>query len=296
MPKESSPITTIRIALTKRCNLSCIFCHGEGEPRPNGHDYELSAQDIDFLLEAASRLGITKVRFTGGEPLLRTDIADIVSSASRHMDDVSISTNGVLLSSLAAPLRDAGLSRVNVTINSLSPETYAYMTGYDRHAEVLRGIEAAYDAGLTPLKLNMVLIKRNMHELDDLIATIREGMILQVIELISPREGEGTAFYRENHVPVGPIEAYLAARSTDVRVRTKHNRKVYCLPQHVEVVGSMHNPQFCRNCSSIRVTSEGYIKKCLFDNDHLARIEDFTDVDAIERSLAAAIREKHPYW
>jgi cyclic pyranopterin phosphate synthase len=252
--------------------------------------------DIDSLLEAAARLGITKVRFTGGEPLLREEIVDIVSVASKHMEDISISTNGVLLAPLARDLKAAGLTRVNVTLNSLSPETYAYMTGSDRHADVMLGIEEAYAAGLTPLKLNMVLIKRNMHELDDIIATIKKGMILQIIELIAPREGEGTAFYRENHVPIGPIEAYLAAFSMDVRVRNKHNRRVYCLPQHVEVVGSMHNKDFCRNCSSIRVTSEGYIKKCLFDNDHLARITDFSDTDAVARSLEGAIREKHPYW
>ena len=295
-PMDQSPITTIRIALTKRCNLSCIFCHREGEPVTNGHDYEMTPSDIGHILSAAATLGISRVRFTGGEPLMRDDIVDIVSAAAPHMDDISLSTNGVLLERYARDLTSAGLGRVNVTLNSLDPATYASMVGCDCHGQVLRGIEAAYAEGLTPLKLNVVLLKRNVRELDALIDFLQDGMVLQLIELIASREGEQDPFYQENHVPVAPIEAYLASRSSSVQGREKHNRKVYCLPQRVEVVGSMHNPSFCRNCTSIRLTSEGYVKKCLFDNEHLSKISNFSDEGHIAEVLAAAIKEKHPYW
>lgn len=288
------PVDTIRIALTKRCNLHCFYCHREGETL-DPPTRELTAGELDNLLSVASDIGITKVRFTGGEPLLRTDIVDIVSSAAGYMKDVSISTNGVMLAGLAKRLRQAGLDRINVTLNTLDPKTYQWMTGSDVHSQVLAGIEAAYEQDLTPLKLNMVLVKRNEAELDSLIDFVREGMMLQIIELIASREGEHETFYEDNHVDMDKIEGYLASRAERISTRTKHRRSIYYLPQQVEIVRSMHNPEFCKNCSSIRVTSDGAMKLCLFNNDVIP-VEDYSDKDVIRSTMEYAIRKKHPYW
>ena len=289
------PITNIRISLTKRCNLKCFYCHREGELLHDGIPKEINTSEIDSILKASSDLGIDRVRFTGGEPLVRKDIVDVISVASKYMKDISLSTNGSLLAPIAKDLKEAGLNRINVTLNSLHPEVYASMVGADVFHDVIAGIEGAHDVGIAPIKINMVVVKRNYKEIPDMIDYLKDGMILQVIELIASRDGEKDSFYRENHVDLTPIESYLAERAVKIEERQKHKRKRYCLPKVVEVVRSMHNPTFCKHCNSIRVTSEGKVKKCLFNND-LKPIDDFEDPGNVRRVLEKTILEKRPYW
>ncbi len=290
------PVNNIRIALTKRCNLSCIFCHGEGEPPGVDNGREITLQDIDDMLCVAEGLGITKVRFTGGEPLMREDITDIVKCASKYMKDISLSTNGILLGPIAQDLKDAGLHRVNITLNTLNPAVYESISGINAHEQVMRGIEGAYNANLLPIKLNMVMLQCNYRELEEMIKFLKGGMVLQLIELISPREHESTNFYKENYVDISPIEKYLETIAISVKERAKHRRKKYFLPQEVEVVHSMHNSSFCQNCTSIRVTSEGFIKKCLFINDNLRKVNNFRDHEELREAMVKSINEKKPYW
>ncbi|MBN1785514.1 MAG: GTP 3',8-cyclase MoaA [Candidatus Methanofastidiosa archaeon] len=289
------PICNIRVSLTRRCNLKCFYCHREGELIPKDIPREITVEEIDDLLQVSKELGINRVRFTGGEPLMREDIVDIVSVASKHMDDVSLSTNGAMLGPLAEDLKKAGLNRINVTLNSLDRETYASMVGADAYDDVVAGIRAAYSARILPIKVNMVVVKRNVDEIPAMISFLKEGMTLQLIELIASRDGEKDSFYRENHVDLAPIEEWLKKKAMKVEERQKHKRRMYVLPPVVEIVKSMHNPTFCQHCNSIRVTSEGKIKKCLFDND-LKEIEDFRDHDSVRRVLEATILEKRPYW
>jgi len=289
------PITNIRISLTKRCNLKCFYCHREGELIPHGVPKEISVDEIESILKASSELGIKKVRFTGGEPLMREDLADIIGVASRYMEDVSLSTNGALLAPIAKDLKDAGLNRVNVSLNSLRPEVYRSIVGADVFHDVVAGIRRAHEVGISPIKINMVVLKRNHEEIPAMIEFLEDGMILQLIELIASRNGEKDSFYRENHVDLGPIEEYLEERSVWVEERQKHKRKRYCLPKVIEIVRSMHNTTFCKHCNSIRVTSEGKVKKCLFNND-LKEIDDFNDNGNVRRVLEKTILEKRPYW
>ncbi|HOP08974.1 MAG TPA: GTP 3',8-cyclase MoaA [Candidatus Methanofastidiosa archaeon] len=289
------PIRNIRISLTKRCNLKCFYCHREGELIPKGVPREITVEEIENLLEVSRELGIDKVRFTGGEPLVRKDIIEVVEAASRHMDDVSLSTNGTLLAPIAKDLKDAGLDRINVTLNSLKPDIFSSMVGADALSDAVDGVEKAYEAGINPIKINMVVVKRNCGEIPDMISYLRPGMILQLIELIASKDGEADSFYLENHVDFGPIEKYLEEHAERIEVRQKHKRKRYCLPQVVEIVRSMHNSTFCQHCNSIRVTSEGKVKKCLFNND-LKIIDDFSDKDSIRRVMESTIMEKRPYW
>jgi len=214
------------------------------------------------LTEIVTRLaacGLSKVKITGGEPLVRADIIDVVAVLrDAGYSDVSLTTNGTRLARLAGPLRAAGLRRVNIGCDSLSssvtPKTLA---------RVLPGLEAAVAAGLTPVKLNMVVLRDvNEHEIDDLLALAgRYGAILQLIELIATSDDD--AFFRQHHVPLAPLRDHLAVRATAHRVRELQGREqFYVEGTTVEIVSPFHR-SFCGNCTKLRVTADGCLMPCL---------------------------------
>jgi len=291
------PVKVLRVAVTQRCNLNCIYCHHEGEcsQSDNGRK-EITKEEIEDLLKVSKELGIRKVRFTGGEPLLRKDIVEIIDTASKYMDDISMSTNGVLLSSTISDLKKAGISRINVTLNTLNEEIYKSITGKNKLHDVLDGIEKTFLEEIFPIKVNMVVMQRNYREIKDLVKYTKEGMVLQLIELISEKNGTDSEFYKENYASLLPIEEYLEKHATKIVEREKQRRKKYFVPQEIEVVRSMHNTVFCKNCMSIRVTSEGEIKNCLFRNDNLIKVKDFSDHEKLKESLIYSIKTKTPYW
>lgn len=291
------PIKVLRVAVTQRCNLNCIYCHHEGEcSQADNGKKELKKEDLEDLLKVTSELGIKKVRFTGGEPLIRKDIVDIIQTASIYMDDVSMSTNGTLLSDKISDLKEAGISRFNITLNTLNEETYNNITGKNKLKEVIDGIEKTREERIFPIKVNMVIMKRNYREIKEMIEFIRDGMVLQLIELISSKDDLNSDFYKENYASLFPIEEYLEKHATKIVEREKQRRRKYFVPQEVEIVRSMHNTIFCKNCMSIRVTSEGEIKNCLFRSDNLIKIEDFSDHEKLRELLLYSIRSKVPYW
>ena len=291
------PVKVLRVALTQRCNLNCIYCHHEGEcSQSDNGKKEITKEEIEDLLKVSKDLGIKKVRFTGGEPLLRKDVVEIIQIASKYMEDVSISTNGVLLCEKISELKEAGISRINVTLNTLNEETYKSITGKNKLQDVLDGIGKTYDEKIFPIKVNMVVMQRNYREIKNLVRYTKEGMVLQLIELISEKNETDSKFYRENYASLLPIEEYLEKHSIKIVERQKQRRKKYFVPQEIEVVRSMHNTVFCNNCMSIRVTSEGEIKNCLFRNDNLIKIQDFSDHEKLKESLIYSIKTKTPYW
>ncbi|MCC7573232.1 MAG: GTP 3',8-cyclase MoaA [Candidatus Methanofastidiosum sp.] len=291
------PVKVLRITLTQRCNLNCIYCHHEGEcSQSYNGKREIKKEEIEDLLKVSKDLGIKKVRFTGGEPLLRGDVVEIIQIASKYMEDVSMSTNGVLLCEKISELKEAGISRINVTLNTLNEEIYKSITGKNKLQDVLDGIEKTYDEKIFPIKVNMVVMQRNYKEIKNLVRYTKEGMVLQLIELISEKNGTDSKFYRENYASLLPIEEYLEKHSIKIVERQKQRRKKYFLPQEIEVVRSMHNTVFCNNCMSIRVTSEGEIKNCLFRNHDLIKINEFSDHEKLKESLIYSIKTKTPYW
>jgi len=153
------PVTNLRISLTQRCNLACPFCHKEGD---NRHlQIEMTPQEIQRIVSIAASFDVDKIKLTGGEPLLREDIQEVVARirAVPRISDIGITTNGILLEELAAPLKAAGLDRVNVSLGTLRKETYRKMTGVDALDKVLRGVSEAARVGLKPVKLNMVVLR-----------------------------------------------------------------------------------------------------------------------------------------
>jgi len=282
------PVTNIRISLTKQCNLSCIYCHREGEKSPKE---QMSVEEIAEIIRVAATVGIRSVKFTGGEPLLRKDIIDIVRSVPPGMES-SMTTNGTLLSEYAQDLKAAGLKRVNVSVDSINPETYKKITGRDDLGKVLAGVKAALDAGLTPIKINMVVLEGiNDHEIDDFLAYIRgnRDLILQLIELMDFNDCD-------HHSMLNGVEDSLALRAKTIITRRMHHRKKYCLEgAEVEVVRPLHNSEFCAFCNRLRVTSDGKLKPCLLRTDNHIDIRGKSGKE-LEDLFRKAVAEREPFY
>jgi cyclic pyranopterin phosphate synthase len=264
----------------------------------------MSPTELERFMRIATSLGITRVKLTGGEPTLREDLIEIVRSIASipSVEEISMTTNGILLAGLAAQLKDAGLDRVNVTIDSLKPEVYSRITGHDLLHSVIQGINAAVTADLTPVKVNVVVLKSiNESELADLISFSSENrVILQLIELIS--RDDNSEFYQKYHCDLKAAESKLSRASTKTIDRAMNRRRKYVLPDgsEVEVVRPMHNTEFCSNCHRIRLTSDGKLKPCLMREDNLVDIltpmrRGATDSELSElMRRAVALRE--PYY
>ncbi len=281
-------VTGLRIALTPRCNLKCIYCHHEGEVAPKN---EIPDEMVVNVARAAADLGVRSLKFTGGEPLLRKDLADLISQMPQDLD-ISLTTNGVFLAEQAEALAKAGLDRVNISLDSLDSKNYCAITGGKAGdlGRVLAGIDAAKEAGLVPIKLNVVVLKKNEAEIPGLIDFCRQkGVILQLIELLD-LQNMGISGDIEG------IERRLAAQADSIRTREMHRRRKYFLDgAEVEVVRPMDNTEFCANCTRLRVTSDGKIKPCLLRSDNLIEI-DTCDTESIKELLRAANARREPYF
>jgi cyclic pyranopterin phosphate synthase len=282
------PVSNIRVSLTPKCNLSCIYCHKEGEKSPKE---QLSAVDIAEILRVAAKFEIRSVKFTGGEPLLRPDLVSIVQSVPAGMES-SLTTNGTLLADLARDLKTSGLRRVNVSIDSLNPETYKKITGVDNLSDVLEGITAALDVGLTPVKLNMVVLDGiNDNEIEDFLAFVRgnRNLILQLIELMHFNDCN-------YHGELNVVEEMLASRSKQIITRRMHHRKKYCLDgAEVEVVRPLHNTEFCAFCNRLRVTSDGKLKPCLLRTDNHIDVRGKKN-EELEALFKKAVSLREPFY
>lgn len=262
-------ITYLRVSVTDLCNLRCRYCMPEGMCK-KAHTDILSYEEIAEIVEAAAQLGIHKVRITGGEPLVRRNVVELVRMVAEipGIEEVDMTTNAVLLERYAGDLKQAGLRRVNISLDSLKPEKYAHITGGGRLADALAGIRAAFDAELTPVKLNTVLIGGfNDDEIEDFTALTQDTPLeLRFIELM----------------PMGGIfgkEAYLPGGTVLERVPTLRElphdggvARLYQLPDGKGRVGliSALSRHFCGNCNRIRLTSEGAIKPCLHSSQEIS--------------------------
>jgi len=282
------PVTNLRVSLTPACNLRCIYCHAEGEAAPAS---SMSAPEIAAVMQVAHEFEFRSVKFTGGEPLLRSDVLEIVHAVPDGMES-SMTTNGTLLADIAEDLKQAGLRRVNVSLDSLDHGTYKTITGTDRLDAVLEGIDAALDAGLTPVKLNMVVLRGiNEHEIEDFIRFVKgnRDLVLQLIELM---ELKGCSY----HSMLNGLEERLAERSTQVLTRRLHHRKKYCLEgSEVEVVRPLHNTEFCAFCNRLRVTSDGMLKPCLLRTDNHVDIRGKTG-DELRDLFIEAVERRAPFY
>ncbi|GGJ87721.1 GTP 3',8-cyclase [Pilimelia anulata] len=291
----------LRVSLTDRCNLRCTYClPAEGVPWLPGPDLLTDAEVGELIRVAVTRLGVSEVRFTGGEPLLRPGLAGIVAAAAalRPRPRLSLTTNGIGLAARAAELRAAGLDRVNVSLDTLDPDRYAALARRRRLADTLAGIAAAAAAGLAPVKLNAVLMRGvNDGEAPDLLAyALAHGYALRFIEQM-PLDAGGR-WRRADMVTADEILGALRARyrlRPDPADRGPAPAETWLVdgyrdaagaPARVGVIASVTRP-FCRACDRTRLTADGQVRACLF-----ARAE--TDLRGPLRSGAddAALAER----
>ncbi|MEM3040827.1 MAG: GTP 3',8-cyclase MoaA, partial [Nitrososphaerota archaeon] len=292
----------LRVSVTQRCNLKCFFCHKEGEK--GQRTAEMAPDEIQRIVSVAASFGVDKVKLTGGEPLLREDIVSIVSGIAniKGVKDVAMTTNGILLECLASALKDAGLNRINVSLGSLHRAVYSKIAGVDAVDKVYAGILAAKHAGLDPIKVNMVVLKgvNDTQVWEMLDFTRAADLVLQLIEVESATSED--SYYINYHKDLTELEAELSRRAEKIVVREMQDRKRFFLRGggEVEIVRPMHNTRFCRNCTRLRVTSDGKLKPCLFRSDNMVDILGAVRRGASDEELReifrVAVAKREPYF
>jgi cyclic pyranopterin phosphate synthase len=263
----------------------------------------MTTQEVLRIASTAVSLGINRIKLTGGEPLLRADIIDIVHGLASipSLRDLSMTTNGTNLSSLAQPLKKAGLMRVNVSLPSLDEKTYSMVSGGDLN-ETLEGVTAAVNADLFPVKLNMLVLHDvNTDDIPKMIEFARQTKtILQLIELEPVNINDD--YYNKHFFSLHQFEAGLKRHALEVQTRgDMQNRHVYTLPQvKVEVVHPIENTGFCARCTRLRVTSDGKLKPCLMVNDNLvdvlASIRNGATDEELSELFVKAVKRREPYY
>jgi len=268
--------TDLRVSLTDRCNLRCSYCMpAEGLDWLPGPLLLTDDEVVRLVRIGVERLGITEVRFTGGEPLLRRGLADIVrrTAGLRPRPEISLTTNGIGLARLAEPLRAAGLDRINVSLDTLRPDTVKALAKRDRLADVLAGLAAAAAAEMVPVKVNSVLMRGiNDDEAGPLLRyCLAHGYQLRFIEQMPLDAQHG--WRRENMVTADEILAALSAEFAltpdDPDQRGSAPAEIFLVddgPARVGVIGSVTRP-FCGACDRVRLTADGQVRNCLFARD-----------------------------
>jgi cyclic pyranopterin phosphate synthase len=248
----------------------------EGEEK-QGENFaeEMTVDEIVRIVRIAVRLGMSKVKLTGGEPLIRRDITEIAKGIASisGLTDLSMTTNGTMLANLAEELRVSGLKRLNINFPTLNAEVYGKLTGGNLK-DVLEGVEAAVKVGFNPVKLNMLVLKDvNDKAVPEMIDFARKtGAVLQLIELEPLNISD--AYYHANFKPLNEYETMLKKKAVKVETRRyMQNRHIYHLPDvKVEIIHPTENTEFCMHCTRLRLTSDGKLKTCLMRNDNLVDV------------------------
>ncbi len=275
------PISYLRISVTDRCNLRCTYCMPEEGVAWRPHEEILSYEEIETVVRAAAELGISKIRLTGGEPLVRLGILDLVKNLARipGIDDLAMTTNGMLLARYAADLARAGLDRVNISLDTLDPGRFRHITRREGLSDVLAGIEAARAAGLQPIKINTVVIRGlNDDEVADLAAKSRdaEWWNIRFIELMPIGDGHlMDAGWEEQVVTADEIRTRIESALGDLepaRMSTGNGpARYYRLHGAAGTIGFITpiSEHFCYQCNRLRLTADGQLRPCLLSDEEI---------------------------
>jgi len=302
-------VSGVRVSLTDRCNFDCVYCHNEGLGDTRGpmdpQDNEMEADDVVRFLEVAAEFDVDSVKFTGGEPMLREDLEEMVRRTPDSME-ISMTTNGTFLPGRAEELKTAGLQRVNVSQDALDPGAFAEITKSGAYDRVMEGVRAAVDAGLDPVKLNMVVFEHTAGYVEEMVEHVadRDGLRVQLIEYMPELTG-----HPEWNIDIGRVHDWLADIADRVETREMHDRKRYWVsdtdpdsppaPESergmVEIVDPVENEEFCANCGRVRVTHEGYLKGCLNRNDDLRSMGEMTKPE-IRETFRETVANRVPYY
>jgi len=297
-------INYLRVSVTDRCNFKCRYCVPEGTKEFIPHSEILRYEEIAEIVSIFSEFGVDSVRLTGGEPLVRRGLESLILQIKeRGIEEVSLTTNGSLLSEKAKLLKSYGLDRVNISIDTLDPEKFAYITGTDDKEilfKVIKGLETSLEAGLTPVKVNTVLIRGfNDSEIEDFIRFSENyGIEVRFIELM-PVGGE--FFTKENFIPASEIKRFIEERFgklIPVKTRKKGPAKSFKIEGTGAVVGFIPSvsEHFCNSCNRLRLTSDGKLRLCLMrdreiDLKSILR-SSFYSKETLRKVIAEALIEK----
>ena len=289
LDKNGRKINYIRVSITDRCNLRCIYCMPKEGIDKKEHNEIIRFEDIIKILKASAFLGIDKVRFTGGEPLILKDIDKLIFETSniQGIEDIAITTNGIILNSMVEDLKKAGLKRVNISLDSLKDDKFKTITRGGNILDVLQAIEKCIKLGIKPIKINIVLIKGiNDDEISDFIYLTKDLPVnIRFIELMPI--GEGTNYYDKGFMSSDEvINEYREL--VPINNNISSTARLFKLPNSKGTVGfiSPLSCKFCSNCNRIRLTSSGTIKPCL----HSEREYDLNNYLDNEISLISELR------
>ena len=274
----------------------------------------MTPEEIERIVRVAVELGVDSVKLTGGEPMMRSDILEIVSRlGGLGLRDLSMTTNGFRFAEMARELRMHGLRRVNISLHSTRPDHYAMITGLGlaeaarRHSQVLEAVRAAVEAGLNPVKLNVVMLRGiNDDELDDFIRLAGElssssEIVVQLIELVGCglAAGQGLEHY---YLPLSGLEERAARMAVARTTRSLHYRSRYQMPNGVwiEFVRPSGNHLFCMNDTRLRITHDGRFKPCLMRSDNeigfLTAMRSGASDEELKRLFLRAVEAREPFW
>lgn len=267
--KYGRNIDYLRISITDKCNLRCMYCMLPQGISSTSYDSILKYEEILKIVEVGIELGINKVRITGGEPLLRKGVIELIKELGRlpEIKDISMTTNGVLLPKYAFALKNAGLSRVNISLDSLNSDTYKRITGRDEFANAIEGIKAAFEADLKPIKINVVVMKDiNDNELKDFVNLTKEkDLHVRFVE----------------YMPIGDVRSFVANYYISLNeLKTEIIHEMDMVPANIKSCGPSNNYKaagmkgtigfitpisnnFCSECNRIRLSADGFLRPCL---------------------------------
>lgn len=269
--QHSRRINYLRLSVTDLCNLKCKYCMPEAGIDKKKHSDILRFESCVEIVESAAELGINKVRLTGGEPLVRRGIVDLVKRIAdvKGIDEVAMTTNGLLLSKYAGELKKAGLDRVNISIDTLNPVKYHSITRGGNLQDVLAGIASAKRHGLTPIKLNVVIINGfNTDEIENFINMSEEGLEVRFIELMPV--GQASTWSQGKFISNETIiERYSRVLEKQVDKDNSGPASYFINKKTGGKVGFINpiSSHFCDTCNRIRVTPDGKLKTCLHSNE-----------------------------
>jgi cyclic pyranopterin phosphate synthase len=270
-------ISYLRVSITDRCNYRCIYCQPERQFEFIPHEEILRYEEIVEIVQEAVELGITKVRITGGEPLVREGIVDFIRQLKKidKLEDISLTTNGFFLSEYAEKLKAAGLNRVNISLDSLQEEKYRRIARAGSLKKVLKGIDSAFKAGLLPIKINTVVMKGiNDDEIDDFVKlALLRPLNIRFIELM-PSGEEVIKEFKNKFISVQKIKEKLIKKYLlrPIKISTSNGpAKYFQIEGGKGTVGFINalSQHFCKTCNRIRLTSEGKLRPCLFSNKEI---------------------------
>lgn len=293
----------LRLSLTDVCNFRCTYCLPHGYRKQPGRPANLSIDEMVRAVTVFARLGLWKVRLTGGEPTLRTDFAEVARAIASvpGIRRLAMTTNGYRLAEHAAEWRAAGVSAINISIDSLDPARFAAITGHDRLADVLRGVAAAKDAGFDSIKLNAVLMRGiNDDELGSMIDFVAaHDLSLRFIEVM--RTNDNPAFFKERHLAGQAVARQLEAAGW-VRIARAPGAGPAVEYAHPGVSGRIgiiapYTQDFCASCNRLRLSSDGKLHLCLFGDGGLdlrPMLQADTSADELEEHIRALTATKAP--